>query len=96
MRKFKGSRFYPIRPTAAEEKQNKDAIKDWNTEAEEAKLAYVCDCPFPNQAKPHANAERHRLSSCLYYVELDRLKAIAKKRKKEEDLKDAALKRGRK
>jgi hypothetical protein len=56
-------------------------------------------CSGLNQGKENGNAVRHRLASCLYYVEIIRLRNFAygsKKRKKEVDLKGALLQRDRK
>ncbi len=93
--------FLSGRPTAQSRHHaaNKDALQDWNAQVEDAKLTYVCDLPFPNQGKENVHAVRHSIASCLYYLELIRLKNIARdtrKRKQEEDLKGAPLKRDRK
>ncbi len=56
-------------------------------------------CSGLNQGKENVNAVRHRLASCLYYVEIIRLRNFAygsKKRKKEVDLKGAPLQSDRK
>ena len=66
---------------------------------QDAKVAFVCDCPFPNQDKKHVHGQRHRLLSCLYYLEVKEIENVAhlaRKRKKEEDAESAHLKKGRK
>ena len=82
---FKASRFYPVKPTS---RYDKAALRDWDAAVEAAKLRYVCDFPFPNQGKENVNSVRHRLASCLYYVEIIRVKTVTagpRKRKKKED-----------
>jgi hypothetical protein len=46
MLNFKDSPLNPTRPDSVVQKANKNALEDWNVEMEDAKLAFVCDCPF--------------------------------------------------
>jgi len=82
MRNFKDSEFYPEREARGRDK--KEGTKKFHEEMDAAKLKYVCEFPFPNQDNNHAHALRHRLSSCLYYLEVNRLHNLDYKRKRED------------
>jgi len=71
MRNFKESDFYPERETKGTDK--KAGTLKFHEEEEVVKLQYVCHFPFPNQDNKHPHALWHRISSCLYYLEVSRL-----------------------
>ena len=95
---FKASKFYPVKPKPKTRKEDKAiwtaALRQWETDVETAKLQYVCEFPFPNQGKGTVHSVRRRLASCLYYIEITRVKTLntaLKKRKKTEDEQDDPL-----
>ncbi len=84
----------PTKPTAHDQRSNPNTLKDWNAEAQRAKLAYVRDTVFPQQDTALANGEQHRLLSCLYYHEMSRLDNLATKERKDKETKGAPVERG--
>jgi hypothetical protein len=83
---FKASKFYPVRPKLSGQKKDKAtdaaALRTWEASVETAKLRYVCEFAFPNQGKENVNSVRRRLLSCLYYVEIYRVRSFTKREKK--------------